>query len=62
MLEAGSTADRYEHLKKGRDLVRRTALLLSAVVPLSELLGQLAVMLAIFVDAASVIVAIGDER
>jgi diguanylate cyclase (GGDEF)-like protein len=58
----GSAAERYERLKKGRDLVRRTALLLSADVPLPELFAQLAVLLAVFVDASSVLVAIGDER
>jgi hypothetical protein len=42
MPEIGAAAERYERLKKGRDLVRRTALLLSAELPLPELIGQLA--------------------
>src|SRR5579862_4885308 len=61
MPDAGSTAERYDRLKKGRDLVRRTALLLSADLPLHDLLGQLTTLLSAFVDASSILVAIGNE-
>jgi diguanylate cyclase (GGDEF)-like protein len=59
--QAGTDAKRYRRLKQGRDLVRRSALLLSAELPLPQLLGQLAALIARFVDATSVLVAIGDE-
>ena len=45
-----------------RLLVRRTALLLSANLPLHELYGQLAVLLASFVDASGVLITVGDAR
>ena len=62
MSEVRSAAERYERLKKGRDLVRRTSLLLSADLPMQNLFGQLAVLLSGFVDASSILIAIGDER
>jgi diguanylate cyclase (GGDEF)-like protein len=62
MAEAGSAAERYERLKQERDMVRRTALLLSADLPLHELLRKLAALLAAFVDATIVQVAIGTKE
>jgi len=43
-----------------RALVRRTALLLSADIPLSELYDRLSALLGSFVDASSVLVAVGN--
>jgi diguanylate cyclase (GGDEF)-like protein len=61
MSDVRSAAERYDRLKKGRDLVRRTSSLLSADLPLQDIFGQLAVLLALFVDASSILIAIGDE-
>lgn len=57
-----STNDGYDRLKRDRDLVRRTALLLSANLPLHELFEQVASLLSAYVDASIVQVAVGDER
>jgi len=57
-----SANDGYDRLKRDRDLVRRTALLLSANLPLHELFEQVASLLATYVDASIVQVAVGDER
>jgi diguanylate cyclase (GGDEF)-like protein len=57
-----STNDGYDRLKRDRDLVRRTALLLSANLPLHELFEQVASLLATYVDASIVQVAVGDDR
>lgn len=43
--------------QRDRDLVRRTALLLSANLPLNEVFGQICVLLSAFVDAKTVIIA-----
>jgi diguanylate cyclase (GGDEF)-like protein len=63
MVDAGPADERDESLKKGRDLVRRTALLLSADLPLQDLLRELADQLGVFVDASIVQVAVsgGDS-
>jgi diguanylate cyclase (GGDEF)-like protein len=58
--ESGSAAD--ERLTKGRDLVRRTSLLLSSDLPLPEFLEKLATLLAVSMDAWRVQITIGDER
>ncbi len=42
--------------QRDRDLVRRTALLLSANLPLQEVFGQICVLLSAFVDAPTVII------
>jgi len=57
-----STNDGYDRLKRDRDLVRRTALLLSANLPLHELFEQVASLLSTYVDASIVQVAVGDDR
>jgi diguanylate cyclase (GGDEF)-like protein len=57
-----STNDGYDRLKRDRDLVRRTALLLSANLPLHELFEQVASLLSAYVDASIVQVAVGDDR
>ena len=51
-----------ERLRKGRDLVRRTALLLSGGEPVDALFGRLAALLAEFVDASIVLVATSHEK
>jgi diguanylate cyclase (GGDEF)-like protein len=45
-----------------RDLVRRTSLLLSAKLPLDDIYAQLATLLAQFVDATSVLIAVGNAE
>jgi diguanylate cyclase (GGDEF)-like protein len=62
MVGDASTNDGYDRLKRDRDLVRRTALLLSANLPLHELFEQVAALLSAYVDASIVQVAVGDER
>lgn len=45
--------------RRDRDLVRRTALLLSANLPLQEVFGQICVLLSAFVDAPIVVICSG---
>jgi diguanylate cyclase (GGDEF)-like protein len=54
-------SQRYERLVKGRELVRRAALLLSADITLQEAFDQLATLLSAFVDASIVQVAVTGE-
>lgn len=51
-----ATAAAAQRDRRDRDLVRRTALLLSANLPLQEVFGQICVLLAAFVDAPIVII------
>jgi len=63
MPEMGSAAERSERLQKRRELVRRTATLLSSDLPLREIFAQFASLLGGVVDVAGLNVAIaGDDR